>query len=129
MTGGLKLYRKPGLGPEKAPTKEILKYDRRMNFAEAVRAQHKQKIRTRSENPVPSHVIELEKKQEKRRKQLQYAATLPLPQKPAKPHQTEGHPTLKNQRENSDQSLNHLLLRHNNEKARVNRLKALANIK
>ena len=36
---------------------------------------------------------------------------------------------LENERENSDQSLSHLLLRHNNEKARVNRLKALANIK
>lgn len=46
------LYRARGLGPEKAPTQDTLRYERRKNFAEAVRYMNKGKIKTQVEEKV-----------------------------------------------------------------------------
>ena len=70
------MYRNAGLGPQKAATKDVIKYERRKNFAESVRYIHKNNIKVKDQNSnVPdSKTIELQKKRENRRKQLEYAA-------------------------------------------------------
>jgi hypothetical protein len=128
MKEGLKLYRNSGLGPQRAPTKEVLKYERRKNFAECIRHVHKNQIRTKTEQAPPTHLLELEKKKESRRKQLEYAKAVPIPaqvQRAKNQEVTRGHVGSSE----SDNDLNSLLSRHRAEQARVSRLRALGNIK
>ena len=50
------LYRARGLGPEKAPTQDTLRYERRKNFAEAVRFMNKEKLKPQVEEKIDMKV-------------------------------------------------------------------------
>ena len=152
------IYRSRGLGPEKAPTQDTLRYERRKNFAEAVRYMNKGKIKPQVEEKIDIKVglpltlfliffqrLELERKREIRKKQLEYAKSIPPPPKPSKnrpkkaeyalPGSNGGRqppPTSTTDMHGAsnaeDSTLDALLSRHKNEQARVTRLRALVNI-
>lgn len=139
------LYRARGLGPEKAPTQDSLRYERRKNFAEAVRYMNKGKIKPQVEEKVDIKKLELERKREIRKKQLEYAKSIPPPPKPPKHRSLKAaHPISGSQSGRSapptsttnlhgpssadDENLDALLSRHKTEQARVTRLRALVNI-
>ncbi|CAG5112971.1 Oidioi.mRNA.OKI2018_I69.chr2.g7125.t2.cds [Oikopleura dioica] len=139
------IYRSRGLGPEKAPTQDTLRYERRKNFAEAVRYMNKGKIKPQVEEKIDIKRLELERKREIRKKQLEYAKSIPPPPKPSKnrpkkaeyalPGSNGGRqppPTSTTDMHGAsnaeDSTLDALLSRHKNEQARVTRLRALVNI-
>jgi len=139
------LYRARGLGPEKAPTQDSLRYERRKNFAEAVRYMNKGKIKPQVEEKVDIKKLELERKREIRKKQLEYAKSIPPPPKPPNNRRLKTDHTLSNSKSGrsapptsttnlhgpsptDNANLDALLSRHKTEQARVTRLRSLVNI-
>ena len=128
MQQGDKQTKRGGLGAQKAPDTETLKLKRKTDYAEHLRARHKETIRTRDE-PKPDPKVEiLAKKHEQRRKILEFAATVPRPQgkKPMKEQSRTSAQDLVYDKGESE--LDRLLARHKTEQARVQRLGQLSNI-
>ena len=129
MQQGDKQTKRGGLGAQKAPDNESLKLKRKTDYAEELRARHKETIRIRDEpKPDPKEEI-LAKKHEQRRKILEFAATVPRPQ--------GKKPTVASSRQaaqrdivydKGESELDRLLARHKTEQARVQRLGQLSNI-
>lgn len=132
MQQGDKQTKRGGLGAQKAPDNESLKLKRKTDYAEELRARHKETIRVRDEpKPDPKEEI-LAKKHEQRRKILEFAATVPRPQgkKPTVQNSASSRPSAQRDivYDKGESELDRLLARHKTEQARVQRLGQLSNI-
>jgi len=132
MQQGDKQTKRGGLGAQKAPDNESLKLKRKTDYAEGLRARHKETIRVRDEiKPDPKEEI-LAKKHEQRRKILEFAATVPRPKKPTASSVGRAQRDMTRQDnivyDQGESDLDRLLARHKTEQARVQRLNQLSNI-
>ena len=114
MQQGDKQTKRGGLGAQKAPDNESLKLKRKTDYAEELRARHKETIRIRDEpKPDPKEEI-LAKKHEQRRKILEFAATVPRPKKTTATSASSRQPAQRDiVYDKGESELDRLLARHN----------------